>query len=82
MGRGLDFGSFLTMLGKGGDSTRLLHQFYGAYQPTDLKQIPFIDQLNMYNNFHRNNSNIMKMISNDSSGRSIQKDNIYSEEKI
>lgn len=64
MGRGFDFGSFLTMLGKGGDSGRLLQQFYGAYQPPDLKQIPFIDQSNMNNSFYRKNSTSIKEISN------------------
>lgn len=55
MGRGFDLGSFLTILGRGGgDSARLIQKFYaGAYQPADLKLIPYIDQTQQQ---HANNS--------------------------
>lgn len=47
LGRGFHLSSFLTMLGKRNtDSARLIQQFYaGAYQPADIKIIPYIDQV-------------------------------------
>lgn len=47
------------MLGKDSDSARLLQQFYdGAYQPKDLKHIPYIDQISANN--QRKNSDPIK----------------------
>ncbi|KAI1701324.1 ion channel domain-containing protein [Ditylenchus destructor] len=57
LGRGFDLGSFLSMLGKSGNAS-LLQQFYaGAYQPEDLKLIPYIDQFVNNNGFYWRNSN-------------------------